>query len=79
MTSYLSVVVIGAAAGALFGVAFGAFASVFDGGPTAAQGIAESWGLVLHSGSGDRARLCPRTNRRRPAVGWRPPMTRPFG
>lgn len=44
MTSYLSVVIIGAAAGALFGVAFGAFASVFDGGPAAAQGIAESWG-----------------------------------
>ena len=33
----------GALLGAVFGVAFGALASVFEGGPTLAQGVGESW------------------------------------
>ena len=36
-------VLAGAAGGALFGVAFGALASVFHGGPTLAVGVGESW------------------------------------
>ena len=41
--SHAGAVAAGALLGAVFGVAFGAFASVFEGGPTLAQGVAESW------------------------------------
>lgn len=37
--------------GALFGVAFGAFASVFEGGPPALVGIAESWWWFAGTGA----------------------------
>lgn len=40
---YLRFMLVGFALGALFGAAFGAFASVFHGGPEAMQGIRESW------------------------------------
>ena len=39
----LSNVLIGAIAGALFGIGFGALASFFEGGPELLTGIKESW------------------------------------
>ena len=39
----LSNILVGAIAGALFGVGFGALASFFEGGPELIQGIEESW------------------------------------
>lgn len=42
---------LGVAAGALFGVAFGAFASVFEGGPDVLTGIRESWGWFAGVGA----------------------------
>lgn len=43
MVCTLSLLLGGVAAGTLFGVCFGALASVFDGGPDLMVGIAESW------------------------------------
>jgi hypothetical protein len=41
----------GLACGALFGVAFGALASVFDGGPSLLVGISESWWWFAAAGA----------------------------
>ena len=71
--SLTATVLVGAVAGALFGVAFGMLSSVFDGGPTAAQGVSESWGWFCVLGMAlafgfARAR---RADARRPASGSR--------
>lgn len=50
--SLLATTLAGAVAGALFGAAFGLLASVFDGGPPAAQGVSESWGWFCLLGMG---------------------------
>lgn len=51
MTRMLKGLAAGFILGALFGVAFGALASVFDGGPPAMVGIAESWWWFAGAGA----------------------------
>lgn len=50
--TYLVGLIGGLSSGAVFGVAFGAFASVFRNGPPAQVGIAESWWWFALVGAG---------------------------
>ena len=76
MMPFVLRVLAGAAGGALFGVAFGALASVFHGGPTLAVGVSESWawfavggalvGLGAHLARRADARSRPRSENTQP-------------
>ena len=51
LRSFVAATLLGTVAGALFGVGFGALASVFHNGPALWTGIQESWGFFAVLGA----------------------------